>query len=101
MQKLVGVNIGIERLTGPFHTGEIIPQAVCTRYGLAVGAYSAWFVKALMLLCGIVAWPISKILDRVLGSEQDVRLSFSLLACSPTRVFWKIFCRQYSWPQLL
>ncbi|CAL8470532.1 g10074 [Coccomyxa elongata] len=50
--------------------GEIIPQAICSRYGLQVGAYSAWFVRGLMCVCAIIAWPISKILDHILGPEQ-------------------------------
>lgn len=56
--------------------GEIIPQSICSRYGLAVGAYSAYFVRALMILCGVVAYPISKILDWVLGPEQEVSSSW-------------------------
>jgi metal transporter CNNM len=55
--------------------GEIIPQAVCTRYGLLVGAYSAGFVRVLMLLCGGIAYPISLLLDWVLGSEHSVCFS--------------------------
>lgn len=31
-----------------------LQQAVCSRYGLAVGSYSSWFVRALMIVC----WPI-------------------------------------------
>eukprot|EP00884_Botryococcus_braunii_P005984 jgi/Botrbrau1/15387/Bobra.43_2s0015.1 len=50
--------------------GEIIPQAICSRYGLAVGAYSAWFVQILMGLTAIISWPISKILDKLLGTEE-------------------------------
>ena len=52
--------------------GEIIPQAVCSRYGLAVGAYSAWFVRILMWLTCPISWPISKILDYTLGSHSTV-----------------------------
>lgn len=58
--------------------GEIIPQAVCSRYGLQVGAYSAWFVRVLMWLCCVIAWPISKILDSLLGHEQAVSLPCAL-----------------------
>ncbi|KAG2437901.1 hypothetical protein HXX76_005517 [Chlamydomonas incerta] len=51
--------------------GEIIPQAVCSRYGLKVGAYSAWFVRLLMTLCSPIAWPIGKLLDFLLGPDHS------------------------------
>eukprot|EP00835_Amoeboradix_gromovi_P005356 NODE_495_length_7749_cov_0.107974.p4 type:complete len:312 gc:universal NODE_495_length_7749_cov_0.107974:1419-2354(+) len=47
--------------------GEIIPQAVCSRYGLAIGAYFAWFVNLLMYLLAFITWPIAMLLDWLLG----------------------------------
>ncbi|KAG6646856.1 DUF21 domain-containing protein At2g14520-like isoform X2 [Carya illinoinensis] len=40
--------------------GEILPQAVCTRYGLAIGAALAPVVQILVWICFPVAYPISK-----------------------------------------
>ncbi|XP_059311893.1 DUF21 domain-containing protein At4g14240-like [Lycium ferocissimum] len=50
--------------------GEVIPQAICTRYGLAVGASLVWLVRILMVLCYPIAYPIGKILDCVLGHNE-------------------------------
>jgi len=47
--------------------GEIIPQSVCSRYGLAIGAAMAPVVRVLVWICFPVAWPISKLLDFLLG----------------------------------
>lgn len=50
--------------------GEVIPQAICTRYGLAVGANFVWLVRILMIICYPISYPIGKILDWVLGHNE-------------------------------
>lgn len=47
--------------------GEVIPQAICARYGLAIGYYLRPLVYFLMGLFFIISYPIAKILDLVLG----------------------------------
>ena len=47
--------------------GEVIPQAVCSRYGLAVGAQAAWLVRVLMVVSYPIAAPLAAVLDRTLG----------------------------------
>jgi metal transporter CNNM len=51
--------------------GEVIPQAICTRYGLAVGANFVWLVRILMVICYPIAYPIGKILDCALGHNES------------------------------
>ncbi|KAI8622154.1 hypothetical protein BC830DRAFT_1057419 [Chytriomyces sp. MP71] len=52
--------------------GEIIPQAVCARYGLLVGAMFAWPVRILIWLEFVIAYPIAKLLDYILGHKDGV-----------------------------
>ncbi|KAI8566195.1 hypothetical protein RHMOL_Rhmol02G0021200 [Rhododendron molle] len=52
--------------------GEVIPQAICTRYGLAVGANFIWLVRILMVICYPIAYPIGKILDCALGHHEPL-----------------------------
>lgn len=40
---------------------KIIPQSVCSRYGLAIGASVTPFVRVLVWICYPVAFPISKV----------------------------------------
>ncbi|XP_056696201.1 DUF21 domain-containing protein At1g47330 isoform X3 [Spinacia oleracea] len=54
--------------------GEILPQAVCTRYGLVVGATLAPFVRVLLWLFFPISYPISKVLDWMLGKGQTALL---------------------------
>ncbi|XP_077240644.1 DUF21 domain-containing protein At4g14240-like isoform X2 [Tasmannia lanceolata] len=51
--------------------GEVLPQAICTRYGLAVGANFVWLVKILMIVCYPIAYPIGKLLDCMLGHNES------------------------------
>mmetsp|Transcript_24166 Transcript_24166/g.37134 ORF Transcript_24166/g.37134 Transcript_24166/m.37134 type:complete len:217 (+) Transcript_24166:324-974(+) len=55
--------------------GEIIPQAVCSRYALFVGAHSTWFIYIFMFVTFPISFPISAILDAVLGEEVGNILS--------------------------
>ncbi|XP_057429183.1 DUF21 domain-containing protein At4g14240-like [Lotus japonicus] len=50
--------------------GEVIPQAICSRYGLAVGANFVWLVRVLMIICYPVAYPVGKVLDCLLGHNE-------------------------------
>ncbi|KAF8929474.1 hypothetical protein BGZ47_001024 [Haplosporangium gracile] len=47
--------------------GEIIPQAVCARYGLAIGAYCAKPMLIFMYIMSPIAYPIAMLLDSWLG----------------------------------
>lgn len=50
--------------------GEIIPQAACSRHGLAVGANTILITQFVMVLTFPLAYPISKCLDFILGQEM-------------------------------
>jgi len=54
-------------ITGILIFGEILPQAICARHGVAIGAFFAPLVRVLMFVLAPVAWPLAKILDHSLG----------------------------------
>ncbi|KAG6373622.1 hypothetical protein JVT61DRAFT_6283 [Boletus reticuloceps] len=51
---------------------EIIPQSLCTRHGLYLGAKMVGFTRVLIYLLGVVAWPVAKLLEFALGPHHGI-----------------------------
>ncbi|KZT01891.1 DUF21-domain-containing protein [Laetiporus sulphureus 93-53] len=51
---------------------EIIPQSLCTRYGLFYGAKMAGIVRVLMWAAAPVAYPVAKLLEFILGQHHGI-----------------------------
>ncbi|KOC59188.1 Metal transporter CNNM2 [Habropoda laboriosa] len=49
--------------------GEISPQAICSRHGLCIGAKTIYVTKFTMIITFPLSYPISKLLDILLGEE--------------------------------
>ncbi|MCG8569437.1 MAG: CNNM domain-containing protein [Spirochaetes bacterium] len=49
--------------------GEIIPQATFSRYALELGSRTTWLVQIFIFLLFPITFPLSWILDKVLGEE--------------------------------
>ncbi|XP_074546056.1 metal transporter CNNM4 isoform X1 [Halichoeres trimaculatus] len=71
LDDLIGSGLGavVASTIGIVIFGEIVPQALCSRHGLAVGANTILVTKFFMFLTFPVSFPVSKLLDVLLGQE--------------------------------
>ncbi|SPO25427.1 related to MAM3 - protein required for normal mitochondrial morphology [Ustilago trichophora] len=51
---------------------ELIPQSVCSRYGLAIGAKLAPLTRVVMLILWPIAYPVSRVLHWTLGPHHGI-----------------------------
>ncbi|KAF7329991.1 hypothetical protein MKEN_00265400 [Mycena kentingensis (nom. inval.)] len=50
--------------------GRVIPQSLCVKYGLGIGAACAPLVLGMMYLLAPIAYPIARLLDWALGADE-------------------------------
>jgi CBS domain containing-hemolysin-like protein len=58
--------------------GEVIPQALCTKNPLKIGAKCVWLVRSLMLILSPVSYPIAWVLDKILGHSDSKSILFKI-----------------------
>ena len=66
--------------------GEIIPQAICSRYGLIIGAHTHVITWFCMIITGLISYPLGFILDKILGQEVTASYTRDQIAGMLTRI---------------
>jgi metal transporter CNNM len=70
---LHGVTAGILATAFLFIFGEIVPQAIVSRFALRFGAHTAPIIQVIMWILFPICYPIAWVLNRVLGEEGPTR----------------------------
>ncbi|WJX09154.1 Protein SUPPRESSOR OF GENE SILENCING [Trifolium repens] len=70
--------------------GEVIPQAICTRYRLYVGATFIGLVRVLVFICYPIAYPIGKLRER--GTHMALKL-YGYMATKEDLEFFNRHCQ--------
>lgn len=55
----------------PLSFFRIVPQAICTRFGLAIGYYFSPLVWLLLVILFPISFPIALLLDKILGKGHN------------------------------
>jgi metal transporter CNNM len=57
--------------------GEMLPLAICARYGLQVGSYTQFILYFFYYSLFIVSFPVATVIGRILGDDEGYFLSKS------------------------
>ncbi len=60
---------GIIATAALFIVGEILPQAIVSRFALSFGAHTAPLIRFIMIIFSPICYPIAWILNKILGKE--------------------------------
>lgn len=77
---------------------QVIPQAICTRYGLAVGASFVWLVRIVMFIAYPIAYPIGKVNQQSHITQYKSFNSYSI------KILWNLSSGldfEFQWIRLL
>lgn len=69
LYQLIGLYSLIVATFGIVLLGEILPQTICSCFGLVVGAKTVWLANIFLILTFPVSYPFGKLMDLVLQNE--------------------------------
>ncbi|CAL6019437.1 Conserved_hypothetical protein [Hexamita inflata] len=71
LDTLVGPQLAVLlSITGILLCGEIVPQAICNKYGLQVGAAMIPLLWTMIFTTFAITYPLARFLDKLLGPEH-------------------------------